>query len=158
MTYCFKRASSLLQLLLSCRSLHRTNAERIARGLPLKPPNSPGAPEAPSRAVIRVKNAQTGSILGHIFKNSFNKAQDRYQPSLYDALVVELAVDGVATSTSDVWVTTMNFDIGTSFSLLAFIHGCDNLNTDLGAGSFHYTCIGAPSNSVILVTLANSYT
>ncbi|KAH8804251.1 hypothetical protein DL96DRAFT_1562858 [Flagelloscypha sp. PMI_526] len=142
-----------------------TNAERLARGLPLKSPQmratrttrsvpSAGAPVTHT-GVLKVKNADNGNEIGFVAKNLVNGgAQFGYDPSLANALVVSFKLPAGAAS-GRVEMTAVNSD--PSWPLLGLVQGRDDGSNDDG-GWYLYTAgtKSTPAGSPPLLN-SNSY-
>ncbi|RDB21128.1 hypothetical protein Hypma_011845 [Hypsizygus marmoreus] len=154
------------------RTSELTNGERLAQGLPIKPPTrrsrgpkhptpSP-LPQHTKRGVIKVTESKTGAFLGYISKHTFGHAQYRYQPKRDDALVVEFKISIYKSFVTNVRLTAEDSNIP-DFPLLSLIEGHENHNADLAPGSFHYAYIGGmaepgtPPKSVPMSSPENSY-
>jgi len=156
------------------RSLPSTNAERLARNLPIKPPtrrmresarrSQPSSvPQVTMRGIIKVSDSTTSETLGYISKNTFSKAQYRYQPSLDDALIVNINVNYGTNSISDARIMAENSDMD-GLPLLGLIQGRDSTTADMSHESYNYAYIGGMAlpgtspNSLPLTSPENSYT
>ena len=118
----------------------------------------PAAPIVTLKGILQVTNAANGAILGFLSKNTFSRAQHRYQPDESDALIITFTAPQGARSVSQARITTLNSDTG--FPLLGFVQGRDNTNSDIRPGSYHYgyfagTNGGAPGAPP--QTVGNSY-
>jgi len=138
-----------------------TNAERLAQGLPLKAPTRrwhaanrrhdatpstlPTPPSQQRRGVIQVKRADNQNLLGYISKNTFSKAQYRYQ-TLDDALVVSFALPAGAHSANNLNFKPENSDI-TGFDFLGAVQGRDNTSNDFAVGSYQYGYIASTNET-----------
>ncbi|TFK39516.1 hypothetical protein BDQ12DRAFT_705008 [Crucibulum laeve] len=129
-----------------------TNAERLVRGLPLKPPtrrdsarrSGPSAlPQVEKRGIIEITNTDNGQVIGYVSKNSFSKAQLRYQPAITDAVTVTFSANTGATSLTDARITLVDSDVGAGYPLLGLIQGRDDTNANIASRSFHYLYFGA---------------
>lgn len=153
-----------------------TNAQRLARGLPIKPPRrrpnvvvrsafprASSAPRASYRGIIAVKNTANGQILGYISRNSSAHPQYHYKRSTADALVVSFSIDiDMSAVYYDVRILSENSD-KPAFPLMSLVQGRDATSVNLGPGSFNYAYVagmaepGSPPDSVPVTSPANSY-
>lgn len=148
------------------------NAQRLARGLPLKAPTRRDAtrvhlarhsqgPTTTLRGFLRVDRSDGTGTLGYISKNTFSGAQYRYQ-TRNEALVVHFDIPEGSTSPVDnLNIETENSDIQKTFPRLALVQGRDNVNSDLTTGSFQYAYIAGSDATAPGATpqgVPNSYT
>jgi len=175
--YCPRSLESRAPTTASTQDLsHLTNGQRLARGIPIKPPRwranqrsiLPRVSPIPSllttfRGVIMVTNTANGAVLGYISKNSLGTAQYGYQPLLADALIVTFTLELGATMFNNIRIHTENSDLTGGFPLLALVQGRDDSTPDLGPGSFHYAYVaamaepGSGPGSIPVTSPENSY-
>jgi len=153
-----------------------TNAQRLARGLPIKPPHrratigprsafprASSVPRTNYRGIIAVTNTANGQILGYISTTSLGHAQYGYESSAANALIVSFDTDADAIVASAVRMTSENSDIP-GFTLVSLVQGREDTSVDFAPGSLNYAYIagmaepGSASNSVPVTSPANSYT
>ncbi|KAJ7074288.1 hypothetical protein C8F01DRAFT_1099968 [Mycena amicta] len=116
-----------------------SNAERLARGLPLKPPTRPSSarrastsPIAASRGYIQVlaidREGNSHGVLGFVSRNLFQNAHYIVQPSIDDAL--EVSPNGRD-------LVTLNTE-GSSHRFLGLVQGREDTSPTLAKGSANY--------------------
>ncbi|KAH8814554.1 hypothetical protein DL96DRAFT_416441 [Flagelloscypha sp. PMI_526] len=131
-----------------------TNAERLARGLPLNKPqaratrtsrSSPSdLPPVPYSGIIEVHNADNGNLIGYISKNLVNGgAQFGYDPSIANALLVSFELPAGATSGSP---QIHNLNSNPDWPLLGLVQGRDDTDSNVKPGSYQYLYIGGVAN------------
>ncbi|KAF8664830.1 hypothetical protein AX16_000671 [Volvariella volvacea WC 439] len=144
-----------------------TNAERMRKGFPLKPPVirmkggkifqrgrdddylgpvPSGAPQLTRRGYIRALDSRTGVSRGYLSRFAFSMAQYRILTLQSDAMIVRFRVPQDATSAGQVRLTVENSEIE-DFPVLGLIVGRDNPSNDIGAGSFNYLYLGGVTPS-----------
>ncbi|TFL01102.1 hypothetical protein BDV98DRAFT_530488 [Pterulicium gracile] len=142
---------------------HLSNAQRLARRLPLKAPHRRSAhrrhedlpaPAGPStvpeptntfRGVIQAVNADTGVVVGYLSRSSFSGAQYRYQ-DLASAMIVSFKMPLGSIKGERMEVVSENSDI-TMFEYLSLVQGRDNTDGNLAEGSFHYAYLSASEST-----------
>lgn len=154
-------------------SVELTNAQRLARGLPLRKPSRQSkksrqarqaAPSAcPSTAysgIVQVTNADTGAALGYLPSTLNLFAEYGVTPSAEGALRVAFSAASCAGAASQLDILTTNG--AADFPYLGLISGFANAGTqgDLGAGSYNYAYFGGVTHTPAgspPVTAPNSY-
>ncbi|KAJ7118718.1 hypothetical protein C8R44DRAFT_982481 [Mycena epipterygia] len=134
-----------------------TNAERLTRHLPLKPPtrqasarravSSPAAAAPANRGYIQVlavdASGNPTGVLGYISKTTYVKTQYRIASSLDDALLVGRSGDHD--------LLTLNSETP-SPAFLGLVQGRDDTSSGLATGSFNYLYLASteqtPPNSI----------
>ncbi|PVH70064.1 hypothetical protein DL98DRAFT_437721, partial [Cadophora sp. DSE1049] len=97
------------------------------------------------RGIIQVTNATNGNVLGFLSKNALDNRQFRYQPNEADAMTITFPTPDGVKNVSRARFTSLNS--GTTFSLVGFVQGRDNTNSDLNPSSFHYGYISGTNAS-----------
>ncbi|KAJ6606475.1 hypothetical protein DFH09DRAFT_1120331 [Mycena vulgaris] len=122
-----------------------SNAERLARRLPLKAPSrrssahrarySSTPPSPQITGYIQVLSlGDSSSVLGYVSKNSLSgSGHYAYTASLDNALLVGVSGDGTTSGN----IVTLNSDYP-SPSFLGLVQGRDSTSSDLATGSFNY--------------------
>ncbi|KAH8814553.1 hypothetical protein DL96DRAFT_1504618 [Flagelloscypha sp. PMI_526] len=130
-----------------------TNAERLARGLPLNKPQARASrtrrsspsdlPPTQHTGVIEVRRADNNNLLGYIGKDLISGAQSIYTESIADALQVSFELPFGATSGTP---QIKNMNSNPDWPLLGLVQGRDNTDSNVNAGSFQYLYMGGVAN------------
>ncbi|KAF8154252.1 hypothetical protein B0H34DRAFT_677087 [Crassisporium funariophilum] len=125
-----------------------SNAERLAQGLPIKPPTrrtdivprkhllaSP-VPKVNYHGIMRLVEISTGDIMGYVANTELSVGILSFTPVISEALQISFDINVGATSGTNLAFTMLNGP--PSGPPLGLVQGRDNTNTDLAVGSYHY--------------------
>ncbi|KAF5336361.1 hypothetical protein D9611_006593 [Ephemerocybe angulata] len=152
-----------------------SNAQRLAKGLPLKAParrqpsriwNRDAAASPLPRETVTGRAAlynQNGERVFYVDRNLNTAGFTSLTTDVDNALTLSVSFDTLQPVFTKIQVTMLN--LATSgFPLLSLIQGRDDTNTDMTAGSFHYTYLGGAAEpgsgpgSTGSSTIGNTYT
>ncbi|KAF5336358.1 hypothetical protein D9611_006594 [Ephemerocybe angulata] len=138
-----------------------SNAERLARGLPLKAPArrrhskifprdpvaSPGPRTTLTGRAALYRDDLGGAFFGYVDRTFIGSNQARYTTNAADAMILSVSFNSLQTKSSQLQVLATNAAIGAGFPFLCLTQGRDNTNTNLASGSFHYTYLSVAAVS-----------
>ncbi|KAF8149447.1 hypothetical protein B0H34DRAFT_679237 [Crassisporium funariophilum] len=154
-----------------------TNAERLARGLPLKKPTprrsgvsarqaSP-LPSTTYTGVIQVFDVASLDVpIGYVSEDSENRRILKHRPLLVDAVRVSFNLETGATAGTDIQITMLNSDFTQDF-LLGLVQGVQAVDNVMGPASdshdisyFYVAGVRAPGSlpGAVPAVIPNSYT
>ncbi|KAF7333053.1 hypothetical protein MVEN_02411900 [Mycena venus] len=130
-----------------------TNSERLARGLPLKPPArrtkaardgaaSP-VPSYTAKGHLLVRDAGDNSVIGYASKTV--STATLITPDLVNALTVSITLPVGATSGSQ--LNLAQVDSPNAFTSFGLVQGRDSTTTDISTGSFNYLYISSTNDT-----------
>jgi len=130
------------------------NSERLARGLPLRPPvrrtkaardgvASP-VPTYTAQGHLLARNAADNSVLGYVYKSSAATAY-LLNSDIANALTVSISLPIGATSGSQLNVAQV--DGPNAFPYFGLVQGRDSTSTDISTGAFNYLYLSATNET-----------
>lgn len=154
--------------------LKLSNAQRLARGLPLKAPvrkaktviirQMPSAgPPVTKMGMMQVTNVDTGESVGYISATFLSTGHLGFTTDVAKALEISFVIDSFATTATGLRIIMDDSDQSIDFPILGLIQGRDNSDDDIGSSSFNYLYLGGvalpgTASGSIASLMDNTYT
>ncbi|PPR07740.1 hypothetical protein CVT24_003738 [Panaeolus cyanescens] len=127
------------------KKLKLTNAERLARGMPLNAPKPHRTVQKrqepssfPAAAGVGSITGEDSTPVGYMGATTVDGAIYGTSDQLVNSAIMYVERTGSGNTETRTRITIPDSDVGASFPILGLVQGRDNIDTNVGTGSYHY--------------------